>query len=247
MMRIALLLLSATTLYADEPAKPEETPGKLTERIVDKSDEAGKRLAEKQTGKDTQELQREIRDALDELIKKAQQPPPSSGGGGGGMGDPSNSGGGGGGGGASQGGDSQEGGGAGSSKSQKLAPGDGGSSSRPNRKPRPEPGSGNAGKEPKAGPEPSPKKEPGDGKSNPMGGGKDTGAGGPGGSGTPPKPTPTNPRVPDVYKDVWGQLPDRVRKEMDQYYRSEFMPKYSEMLKLYFSALAERGEKAGGK
>ena len=52
------------------------------------------------------------------------------------------------------------------------------------------------------------------------------------------------PRFPDVYKDVWGHLPEKMRQQMDLYFREQFMPRYSELIKQYYSSLAERGGKA---
>jgi hypothetical protein len=44
----------------------------------------------------------------------------------------------------------------------------------------------------------------------------------------------------DVAKDVWGHLPDKLRQQMTQYYREDVTPKYSELLRLYYSSLSER-------
>ncbi len=53
------------------------------------------------------------------------------------------------------------------------------------------------------------------------------------------------PRIPDVYKEVWGHLPEKMRQEMDLYFRDRFMPRYSELLRQYYSSLAERPGKNG--
>ena len=29
----------------------------------------------------------------------------------------------------------------------------------------------------------------------------------------------------DVYKDVWGHLPEKMRQEMDSYFKERFMPR----------------------
>jgi hypothetical protein len=50
-------------------------------------------------------------------------------------------------------------------------------------------------------------------------------------------------KLADLYKDVWGHLPDRLRQEMDLYYREKFMPRYSELLRQYYAALAEQRKK----
>ncbi|HEY1186965.1 MAG TPA: hypothetical protein VGE74_04875 [Gemmata sp.] len=49
----------------------------------------------------------------------------------------------------------------------------------------------------------------------------------------------------DASKDVWGHLPDRLRRQMSQYYKDEFTPKYAELLKLYYSSLADKNAKPG--
>ena len=70
----------------------------------------------------------------------------------------------------------------------------------------------------------------------------------PGGNGSGVKFGPLSPRrqnekLGDLYKDVWGNLPDRIRQEMDLYYREQFMPRYSELLRQYYAALAEQRKK----
>jgi hypothetical protein len=54
-------------------------------------------------------------------------------------------------------------------------------------------------------------------------------------------PPPLAPQVPladEVAKEVWGHLPERLRQQMSQYYREEFMPRYAGLLKQYYSSLA---------
>jgi hypothetical protein len=46
----------------------------------------------------------------------------------------------------------------------------------------------------------------------------------------------------DVAKDVWGHLPDKLRQQMTQFYKDDVMPKYAEMLKLYYSSLSDKGQ-----
>lgn len=56
---------------------------------------------------------------------------------------------------------------------------------------------------------------------------------------------PTMPlRITDTYKDAWGHLPEKVRQEMDLYFREQFMPRYSELLRQYYSSLAERSSRS---
>lgn len=94
-------------------------------------------------------------------------------------------------------------------------------------------------------------KKPGD---SPMGGATakkepDPKDGTGGATGGVPKGPPTGPSLPladDVVKEVWGNLPDRERQQLTQYYREQFMPRYSELLKQYFSSLAENSRKSSG-
>lgn len=58
-----------------------------------------------------------------------------------------------------------------------------------------------------------------------------------------PKGGGTMLRVPDIYKDIWGHLPEKMRQEMDLYFREQFMPRYSDLLRQYYSSLAERNGK----
>jgi hypothetical protein len=50
-------------------------------------------------------------------------------------------------------------------------------------------------------------------------------------------------KIADLYKDVWGHLPETLRQEMDQYSREQFMAKYNELLKQYYSTIAEKGRR----
>lgn len=43
-----------------------------------------------------------------------------------------------------------------------------------------------------------------------------------------------------INKDVWGHLPERVRLQMSQYYREQYVSQYGELLRAYYSSLAER-------
>jgi len=53
------------------------------------------------------------------------------------------------------------------------------------------------------------------------------------------------PKVAELYKDIWGHLPETLRQEMTQYTREQFMPKYNELLKQYYATIAEKGRKQG--
>jgi hypothetical protein len=52
-------------------------------------------------------------------------------------------------------------------------------------------------------------------------------------------------RDADLFKDIWGHLPETLRKEMDAYSRVEFMMKYNDLLKQYYSTIAEKGRRKG--
>lgn len=54
-------------------------------------------------------------------------------------------------------------------------------------------------------------------------------------------PKATLPTDEDVSKDVWGHLPDKLRQQMTQYYKEDVMPKYAELLRLYYSSLSDKG------
>lgn len=50
---------------------------------------------------------------------------------------------------------------------------------------------------------------------------------------------PSEPTERDVAKQLWGQLPERLRQQLLQSTAEEFLPKYREELELYFQRLAE--------
>jgi hypothetical protein len=52
-------------------------------------------------------------------------------------------------------------------------------------------------------------------------------------------------KVADLYKDIWGHLPETLRQEMDAYSRERFMAKYNDLLKQYYATIAEKGRQKG--
>ena len=54
----------------------------------------------------------------------------------------------------------------------------------------------------------------------------------------PPRTGPPE-SLAEVVKDIWGNLPDTLRQEVDHYYRDQFMPRYRDLLQRYFLRLAE--------
>lgn len=77
--------------------------------------------------------------------------------------------------------------------------------------------------------------QPKDGPGNQDKEAREPGAGGKGREGRPN-------RAADVYKDVWGHLPESLRAEMDAYFNDrQFMAKYDELIKKYYRSIAEKG------
>jgi hypothetical protein len=78
---------------------------------------------------------------------------------------------------------------------------------------------------------------------------KEPGPGGPGtegGTGGKPndrRPRADDPKLAEMYKDVWGHLPEKMRQEMDSYFKERFMPRYNDLLKQYYSSIAEQNKK----
>jgi hypothetical protein len=234
----------------DAPKVDEKPPDgeeidvhKTAERIADNAQKAGDRLKDKDPGENTRKIQEEIIKDIDALIRKAQnpppspmssdmspmQPPPKSDG----MPPPKGS--------------AKDGQGGGNPQKSPMGMSGGSSGSRDKadrrsrreRRPRgdsPMDTGGPIAKDPMGGMDPMPatpeSKERG---SRPSGDGGDRF-----GKTTPKR---QNDKLADLYRDVWGHLPDRLRQEMDLYYREKFMPRYSELLRQYYAALAEQRKK----
>jgi hypothetical protein len=52
--------------------------------------------------------------------------------------------------------------------------------------------------------------------------------------------------VADLYRDVWGHLPESRRQEMEIYSRERFLPRYEELLRQYYRTIAEQGRRKTG-
>jgi len=202
---------------------PKENPLEVVERIVKNSKVVGDKLAKTDTGAATRGTQKIILKDIDKLIDQ-QDNPPSSGGA------------------DSQnkdkntdmnpkGGKDPKGG---------MQPMGGNQQASSGRKPR----QGEKGGQPPMQPgkeQPSSKQEKGMTKADTkMGGPKGPAGGAPKGK-TVPKPS--LPIDDAVVKEVWGHLPDKLRQQVSQYYKEQFMPKYSELLKQYYSSLANAQQK----
>lgn len=223
---------------AAEAPLGDDDPLKTIERITKNARAIGDRLQNEDAGADTQKTQDQLLKDIDSLLK----PPPPMGGGGSGSppppmgGDPPP---------PMDGGNPPPMGKGGGQQPPPMGQG-GGQSKRPRgdrkenpggaQQPPPMPMGGmNDKKEPQGG-MPDPKQPPmdmGSGKEPPGG----TAAGIPDGKG---KASPNLPLDDPFTRRVWGHLPEQVRQKAMQSYREQFMPRYSEMLKQYYSTLNEK-------
>jgi hypothetical protein len=215
-------------LEKKEPAAPAADAGdpqriqKIIERLNKNMDSSEDRLKGKDPGEETRKIQENIIKDLDELIKQA-----SSGGGGGGGGAGGAGGGGLGGGGG--GGGSKAGGAGGRGKSGTSAKGGGGQ------------GKGNSQANNQGGGQGKDKEQQEKiAKSDPGKEGK--GGGGKGGERKPDEKRENN-SIEDLFKDVWGHLPQNKRQEMDAYAKERFLKKYDEILRQYYRTISEQGRR----
>jgi hypothetical protein len=51
--------------------------------------------------------------------------------------------------------------------------------------------------------------------------------------------------IADLFRDVWGHLPEQKRQEMDAFSRERFLPRYDELLRQYYRTLSESRKKDG--
>jgi len=54
-------------------------------------------------------------------------------------------------------------------------------------------------------------------------------------------------KLADRFKDIWGHLPEALRQEIDAYARQGYMLKYNDLLRQYYTTLAEKGREGEGK
>lgn len=239
-----------------EPAMPQEEEKEVLQRVVKNVHDVDERLAKNDLGEGTRQTQRDILKDIESLIHRNENPPQSNdqnqgGGGGGGddqnpMDNKDNQGGGGGGGQKSQGkqgsrGQKSQGGGGGGSgqKSQGKAGNSGGSDKQ---KSQANHGGGSSGTQPSGGSASSGRKPGGDGGDKPGGRNGKNGNGGGGGD----KGERAMNKNADLYKDVWGHLPETLRAQMDAYSNPQpFLPKYDELIKRYYRTIAEQGRRKG--
>ena len=209
----------------DMPPDVEENPLKIAERALTNAKDATEKLANQDAGDETQAAQKRTLKAIDDLLKKSENPPPMGGGN-----PPPPMGGGGGGGGGSPPPMGRSGKPMGNGKPMPMGSGQpmpmGSGQPMPMGSGQPMPGGG----------------QPMPGAGQPMGGqpmgGQAQSGSAPGQGGA--KSPPGVPLPEKITKDVWGHLPSQLRQQMSQFYRERFMPKYSELLRQYYSSLAEK-------
>jgi hypothetical protein len=216
---------------ATPEAGPKENPLEVVERIVKNSKAVGDKLAQTDTGAETRGTQKTILKDIDSLIDRQENPPPS-------------------------GGDSQD---MDKNKNKDMSPkgeNDPKGGNQPNGGNQPKGGNQQAhgGRKPRQGEKggQSPPMQPGKqdpsaskpdmstAKADPMIGGAKAAGGAPMGK---VAAKPSLPIDDAVVKEVWGHLPDKLRQQVSQYYKEQFMPKYSELLKQYYSSLANAPQK----
>ena len=244
-----------------EPDAPAEDPSVIADRIAKNTKAIADRLKDKDTGDDTRKTQEQSLKDIDALLKNAENPPPMGGGSSGDMNkdmnqdmnkDQSQQGNSGQGGGMppmggqsqSKGGGQPKGGGQGGGGQPQAGGGKQQSKGGWQERRQQERGSAQKGGEPDkqqaGGKDQRPAADP-----NNRDQGKQANAGGPG-SGDVGRPSGTATSLPldeVTRKQVWGHLPEKLRQQMSQYYKEQFMPRYNDLLRQYYASLAER-EKA---
>jgi hypothetical protein len=233
-------------LKPKKPAQPdgETEEAKILERLTKNTKTAEKKLADSDTGEETRKLMREILKDIDELLKKAQHPPQDQ------QNDQSSSSSS-----SSSSDSSQPKPSQGSSAQQKPSSGSSSQQQKSNSLSRREQREQRRQQEAKKGggtssaqnaPKPMGKPDkPGD--KDPLANG--TGTGGVnvknpmGGKPDGKAHTDLDPKLAEMYKDVWGHLPEKMRQEMDSYFKERFMPRYNDLLKQYYSTIAEQNKK----
>jgi hypothetical protein len=200
-----------------EPAEPQENEKEVIDRVARNMRSLEERLANKELGEGTRQVGDDIVKDLDALIR-AMENPPQGGSGGDAQNDPSGS-----------SNDQKNQRGQSGSSGQRNPSGGGQRSSRPNR--------GGSSQQPGGGSQQSgsqPKPDRGDG---PMGNGQPEKNNGPSGTsdkngrGGNDKGGDLNKNA-DLYKDVWGHLPEALRAEMNAYSTDkELIPKYDALIK----------------
>lgn len=106
----------------------------------------------------------------------------------------------------------------------------GGADNEPQPEPMP---NGSSPIRPRTGTEPMPMPMPGEGSPQAS----------LGESGEPKSPARPNGILEEFDRGAWGHLPEKMRRDMETYYRDRFMPGYDDLLKEYYSSVAEAGRR----
>jgi hypothetical protein len=207
---------------AKEPpaAEPEESEEEVLQRVSKNLRTAEERLANQELGDATSQVQDDVIKDLDALIERSERPPQGE---------------------ASNGDSSDSSSGA---KGSTGAPKSSGKSGRTAKsgssgKSGSQTTAKNGGESPRGGEKPDAGssaggQEPSTGDAAHQGGGGGTGETGP------------KDKNPDLYKDVWGHLPETLRAEMNAYANTKgFMPEYETLISKYYSTIAEQGRRKG--
>ena len=226
-------------------------PIRLAERIAANSRQVGERLAAEDTGEQTRGRQNEIIKDIDKLLNLAENPPPSGSANNRPM-NPNSS--------VNNSGKSESSGGpSGPGSPGRTASQPGGSSPSGNNRST----QGNRGRSgwrdraqqqgealSRKQPMPSSAKPEGS-QSAPSGNqtanDKPSAAQPDGGTPGTARVTPTLPDDVPFSKQVWGHLPEQMRQQMTQYYREQFVSKYGDLLRQYYSSLSERNKPANNR
>jgi hypothetical protein len=197
------------------PAEPDVDEQELLNRLARNMRTSEDRLANKELGDRTSQVQRDVLEDLDRLINKMNQPPD-----GGESSDASS---------AAQSGQQKQGGQQTRSSGTK-------SSSRQSARARSQRRQNRqqlAGQRSQGNAEGQAEQQAGE---DPQMAGNNPGRGGVTGREEANK-------IADIYKDIWGHLPETMRSEMNTYGRQEYMQKYADAIQQYYSTLAEKGRR----
>jgi hypothetical protein len=212
-----------------EPATPQEDEAEVLNRVAKNIRMAEEKIANKELGDNTRQLQEDILKDLDSLIRAAENPPQ-----GGGGGDDKQS---------SSGSMGKQSGKQGSGSSQASRRRQGSGSQQANKGGK-QSGSGSQGSQQTKGDgDQGTQQASGKSMGGAFGPGQQLSKGGGGGGKSMEGPN----KNADLYKDVWGHLPEALRAEMNAYSNDkQFMAKYDELIKRYYRSIAEEGRKKGG-
>jgi hypothetical protein len=234
-----------------------ENPDDIIKRLKKNFNTTEERLDKKDPGAETRKLQEQIIEDIDKLLKQQQDNQNNSGGGGGGGGASSSSSG-------ASGGSSSRNKGQSNQNDNQAANKSGGQDKQDSKDKDGKDKDGKGGKDGKdqaknggqkkddkgKGDQAKDKDEGGKGEQKkdkdelaknappPKDDGKKKKEGGDGGGGDSNQKKP--PTVGDLYKNVWGHLPEKKRQEMDAYGRESFPRKYEQLLREYYRTIAEQ-------